>query len=181
MHESPDRSPHDRPTADPAASPMRDRNVDAASRESFPASDAPAWTPLAATGAAPRADRAPGEPDAAAPAALQAMLTALESRDPDRCLALLADDATVRIGHAPPLVGRAAVRDWLAAHVAPLVQLRHSVLDVRGDADGAIAEADFTLRRADGASATVPVAVSAHRRGDRLVRLQWYGDPRVWA
>jgi ketosteroid isomerase-like protein len=81
----------------------------------------------------------------------------IDSMEPDRFAAYLAEDVTFRFGNAEPVHGRDAVRDVWAGFCATVDGVRHDLVDQWESGDATIAEANVTYKRKDGATVTVPV------------------------
>ena len=89
----------------------------------------------------------------------------IDSMDPERFAAHLADDVTMRFGNADPIHGRDAVRDAWAGFCEGLDGVSHEALRHWESEDGTVAEANVTYTRHDGGTVTVPV-VTIYREGD---------------
>jgi ketosteroid isomerase-like protein len=92
----------------------------------------------------------------------------IDSMEPDRFAAHLADDVTMRFGNADPVQGRDAVRDAWAGFCAELDGVRHSLADQWPSDHGTVVEAQVTYTRKDGSDVTVPVA-TIYRERDGLI------------
>ena len=93
----------------------------------------------------------------------------IDSMDPDRFAAHLAEGAAMRFGNAPPIEGRQACRDTWAEFCEGIDGVSHSrVGQWRSDA-GTVVESDVSYDRKDGRSVTVPV-VTIYREGRRADR-----------
>jgi ketosteroid isomerase-like protein len=166
----------------PSATPRSDRRVEEASEESFPASDPPTFTPTGAgrvnrQAAGGFADAPLPPSDTVTPQSRQwadALVTAMDREDLEAIGALLTEDAAVRWGEGPLLVGRAAslrrVEEWFRMS-GPLE--RH-VTDVRGDDDAVFIELEVRGTR-HGSAASWPEAVSARLRQGAASRVTVYG------
>jgi ketosteroid isomerase-like protein len=89
----------------------------------------------------------------------------IDSMDPGRFTAHLADDVTMRFGNADPIHGRDAVHDTWAGFCDGLDGVSHEPLRQWESDEGTVAEANVTYTRKDGSTVTVPVA-TIYREGD---------------
>jgi ketosteroid isomerase-like protein len=92
----------------------------------------------------------------------------IDSMEPDRFAAHLADNVTMRFGNADPVHGRNAVRDAWAGFCESLDGVRHSLVDQWQSDRGNVVEAQVTYTRKDGSEVTVPVA-TIYRERDGLI------------
>jgi ketosteroid isomerase-like protein len=105
-----------------------------------------------------------------------ALFADIDSMDPDRFAAHLADDVTMRFGNAEPVHGRNAVRDVWAEFCAGIDGVHHDFVE-RWDADqGTVVEANVTYTRKDGGVVTVPVATIYRERDDGVADYRVFID-----
>jgi hypothetical protein len=161
------------------------RLVDRSSKDSFPASDPPSWTPVVAPRAPADVSDAEAEEwrpvgTSIADRAMNWAQHAVELLDAGRfgafTVAHLTDDVLFRVGAATHLSGRKAVRAWLEdCRVGGRVA--HHITSVTADDDDIVLEADVSYVIAGGRTITVPEAMSFRLRGDRASRVQVYVSP----
>ena len=89
---------------------------------------------------------------------LQGLFQAIDARDADAFVAYLTEDAVLRFGNGPPVTGRAAVRDTVAAFFEAVAGVSHRLLDAWEVPDATICRGEVTYRRHDGRTLTVPFA-----------------------
>jgi ketosteroid isomerase-like protein len=92
----------------------------------------------------------------------------IDSMEPERFAAHLAEDVTMRFGNAEPIHGREAVRDAWAAFCADLAGVRHDVIATWTIDDATIVEATVTYTRQDGSQVPVPVVTIYRERGAEI-------------
>jgi hypothetical protein len=92
----------------------------------------------------------------------------IDSMEPDRFAAHLAEDVRFRFGNAEPIHGRAAVRDTWAAFCDGVDGVRHEQIGFWEVGEASIAEAEVTYTRKDGTSVTLPV-VTIYRTDGELI------------
>jgi ketosteroid isomerase-like protein len=92
----------------------------------------------------------------------------IDSMEPERFTAHLADDVTMRFGNADPIHGRDAVRDTWASFCEGLEGVSHSVGGQWSSGSGTVVEAEVTYTRKDGSTVTVPV-VTIYRENGELI------------
>ena len=179
-----DQTESSTPTPSTTEQPVRtERVVEQASRESFPASDPPAFTPARSGGASHEPDDMPLLPvDEARIAAREwadRICAAMDHCDFDALAGMLTEDAMVRVGSAQLLVGRDAARKWLEHYLPVLGSTSHHITDVRVDGDAVFVEAEVNVRGNDGLKVMRPEAISARLRQGAAARLIVYGAPSM--
>ena len=92
----------------------------------------------------------------------------IDSMEPERFTAHLADDVTMRFGNAEPVQGRAAVHDVWAGFCDGIDGVSHAPRGRWESDEGTVVEADVTYTRKDGGTVTVPV-VTIYRAGGELI------------
>lgn len=92
----------------------------------------------------------------------------IDSMDPDRFAAHLAEDVVMRFGNAEPVRGRGAVRDVWAEFCAGVDGVAHERVAEWHEAPATIVEANVTYTRTDGGTVTVPV-VTIYRAPGGLI------------
>jgi ketosteroid isomerase-like protein len=101
-------------------------------------------------------------------AAHETLFADIDSMEPDRFAAHLADDVSFRFGNADTVHGRDAVRDVWAGFCETVDGVRHEIVQQFESGDAVIAESDVTYTKKDGSTVTVPV-VTIYRAGGELI------------
>jgi ketosteroid isomerase-like protein len=100
----------------------------------------------------------------------------IDSMEPERFAAHLAEDVTMRFGNADPIRGRDAARDAWATFCRDLHGVKHDLAGQWTVDDTTIAEAMVTYTRSDDRQVTVPVATIYRERDGEIVDYRIYID-----
>ncbi|HEY3945985.1 MAG TPA: nuclear transport factor 2 family protein [Solirubrobacteraceae bacterium] len=100
----------------------------------------------------------------------------IDSMEPERFAAHLAEDVTMRFGNAEPIRGKDAVRDAWATFCKELRGVRHEVVGRWRVDEDTIVEARVTYTRSDSSQVTVPVVTIYRERGGRINDYRIYVD-----
>jgi ketosteroid isomerase-like protein len=100
----------------------------------------------------------------------------IDSMEPDRFAAHLAEDVTMRFGNADPIQGRDVVRDAWATFCQDLNGVHHDLVEQWRIEGTTIAEAKVTYTRGDESQVTVPVVTIYRERGDEIHDYRIYID-----
>lgn len=109
-------------------------------------------------------------------AAREQLFADIDSMEPERFVAHLAEDVTMRFGNAEPLRGRDAVRDAWAAFCKELRGIRHEVVERWKVDEATIVEATATYTRSDDSKVTVPVVTIYREREGQINDYRIYID-----
>jgi ketosteroid isomerase-like protein len=101
-------------------------------------------------------------------AARENLFADIDSMEPDRFTAHLADDVAFRFGNADTVHGRDNVRDVWAGFCETVDGVEHSIVEQFESGETTIAESNVTYTKKDGAKVTVPV-VTIYRSGGELI------------
>ena len=104
------------------------------------------------------------------------VMSAVDRLDADAFVAHLSENAWLRIGSAPAVVGREAVRATFARLFAGLRAIDHEVTGEWREEDTLIVEAEVTYTPRAGDAVTLPVATVFRRRDGVAYRCQLFGD-----
>ena len=108
--------------------------------------------------------------------AREKLFSDIDSMDPERFAAHLAQDVTLRFGNADPIYGRDAARNAWAAFCQDLKGVKHDLVEQWTIDDTTIAEAMVTYTRDDDSQVTVPVATIYRERGGEINDYRIYID-----
>lgn len=92
----------------------------------------------------------------------------IDSMQPDRFAAHLADDVRFRFGNADPVHGRDAVRDVWAGFCETVDGVSHEIVEQFESGNATIAESNVTYTKKDGSTVTVPVVTIYRADGDLI-------------
>ena len=104
------------------------------------------------------------------------LFTDIDSMEPERFAAHLAEDVTMRFGNTEPIGGRDAVRDAWAAFCKELRGVRHELVGRWKVDEATIVEAMVTYTRRDDSQVTVPVVTIYRERGGQINDYRIYID-----
>ncbi len=111
-----------------------------------------------------------------APDRLSALFQAIDSSDAAAFAEHLDEQAVFRFGNAPPVIGRAAIREAVAAFFGAVRSLSHRVEESWSAGDAVICRGDVTYTRHDGSSLTLPFANIFKLRGGLIGEYLIYAD-----
>src|SRR5947209_2824077 len=100
----------------------------------------------------------------------------IDSMEPERFAAHLAQDVTMRFGNAEPILGRDAVRDAWGSFCQDLKAVKHDLVEQWTIKDATIVEATVTYTRHDDSHVAVPVATIYRERGGEINDYRIYID-----
>jgi ketosteroid isomerase-like protein len=100
----------------------------------------------------------------------------IDSMEPERFTAHLADDVVMRFGNAEPIHGRDAVHDTWAGFCEGIDGVSHSLVGQWVSEAGTVVEADVTYTRKDGGTVTVPVVTIYREREGEIADYRIFID-----
>jgi ketosteroid isomerase-like protein len=100
----------------------------------------------------------------------------IDSMEPDRFAAHLADDVAFRFGNADPVHGRDAVRDVWAQFCEEVAGVHHDLVERWHSEDGTVAETNATYTRKDGDTVTLPVVTIYRERDGEIADYRVFVD-----
>ena len=100
----------------------------------------------------------------------------IDSMDPDRFAAHLAEDAVMRFGNAEPVRGRDAIRETWAGFCATIAGVEHEIVEEWRPGTATIVESGVTYTRTDGSRVTVPVVTIYREDGDLIADYRVFLD-----
>jgi len=96
------------------------------------------------------------------------LFTSIDAMQADQFVTFLTEDAQFTFGNAAPVVGRAAIRDAVAAFFKTLKGLHHDITNVWEVGESVICQLAITYTRLDNREVKIPAANIFHMR-DQLV------------
>jgi ketosteroid isomerase-like protein len=100
----------------------------------------------------------------------------IDSMEPERFTAHLAEDVTMRFGNADPIQGRAAAHDAWAGFCEGIDGVSHALVGRWESESGTVVQADVTYTRKDGGTVTVPVATIYRERDGEIADYRIFID-----
>lgn len=113
---------------------------------------------------------------AAASESTGGMFAAIDAKDSEAFVAYLSDDAVFRFGSAPPVQGRAAIREAVNGFFESIAGLSHVVSKTVRDGATLVCEGEVTYARLDGSSVTLPFTDVFEYEGELIAHYKIYMD-----
>lgn len=110
------------------------------------------------------------------PAWVSALFATIDAKDADAFVEPLTEDCEFVFGNAPPVAGRAAVRDAVAGFFDSVRGLEHRLDGAWVHPDAVICRGKVTYTRHDGSELAVPFADVFDMEGTRIKRYAIYID-----
>ena len=107
---------------------------------------------------------------------LQDLFATIDARDADGFAGFLTEDAVFRFGSAPPVQGRAAIRDAVAEFFATIAGLSHALTNSLAGEQSLICEGEVTYTRHDNSTVTLPFADAFELDDGRISHYKIYMD-----
>lgn len=107
---------------------------------------------------------------------LTELFAAIDSKDSDRFVGFLTEDARFRFGSAPVVEGRDAIRDAVEQFFGSIQALEHRVDRVVESGSTLVCEGEVTYTRHDGSSIGLPFADVFEMSGERIADYKIYMD-----
>lgn len=106
-----------------------------------------------------------------------AYLEALDARDIDAYAVFLADDVSIQFGNSEPVAGKGNVVEMLSGYWQSFAVIEHDLINIYGDDNAYVLEAENHYRRHDGKRVTVRAVAFTDTGADGLVTsVRIYGD-----
>jgi len=109
--------------------------------------------------------------------ALSELLTAIDAQDAGKFASYLTEDVVFRYGSNPPVHGRQAVHDYVAAFFGNLDALRHRLLGEWESGNAVICEGEVTYTLPGGKAATLPFVNVLGMQNGKIKDYKIYIDP----
>jgi ketosteroid isomerase-like protein len=100
----------------------------------------------------------------------------IDAKDVKAFAAYLTEDALFRFGNAPPVRGKEAVRDAVAAFFASVKALGHAVHGSWAHPDAVVMHGEVTYTRHDGSRLAVPFANVLKMEGSSIQEYHVFAD-----
>lgn len=88
---------------------------------------------------------------------LDQLAPALDAKDTDKVLSLLAEDCLFQAGNNEPIVGKTAIAESLNTFFSAIKSIRHEMTDTFESGSNAVYRGHVTYTREDDSQLTVPV------------------------
>ena len=100
----------------------------------------------------------------------------IDAKDTDGFLSFLSDDAQLRFGSAPVVVGKDAIREAIDGFFAGIAGLRHHIARTWVHPDSVICQGEVTYTRTDRSQVTLPFVNLFAMEGDHIEEYLVYID-----
>jgi ketosteroid isomerase-like protein len=107
---------------------------------------------------------------------LEQLTPALDAKDTDAVLALLAEDCLFQAGNNAPLVGRMAIKDTLDYFFTAVKGIQHTITDAFESGDNAVYRGHVTYTRHDDSVLTIPVCDVFKIKNQKITEYTIYID-----
>ncbi len=104
------------------------------------------------------------------------LFAAIDNKDAASFVQYLAEDAVFRFGSAPPVRGRAAVREAVDGFFSTIAGCRHVIGNSLCSGATLVCEGEVTYRRHDGSEITLPFTNVFEYEGDLIAHYKIYID-----
>lgn len=107
---------------------------------------------------------------------LDKFLSTFETKDADKLIKFLADDAILQDGNNEPLVGREAIGKAVGDFFNQIKAMKFKIIGRWDHTDSIIVQGEVTFTRLDESDITLPFADIYYLRDDRIQKLYSYID-----